>query len=732
METDTSFEQAVQRHDAQVAALGLPLWVGSEPTFTDRLAQTPAWLHAALGDDKEPRARALTATLSRLLPGALLLRSTGRRYPGEAQPRWNLGLLRRRDGEPLWDGPPDPLLATEPLAAGPPDIAAFAHALADAFARQPWDTACTEAAEAEDGAGGAPAWTVTTRCDAAAEPLRFAVRAHTDLARPDGDTDAAMPASIAAADDAAAAAEGDPGAQTPPAAAPPTCAAVDLPEITRVDTLLAVLPCIAHAARACGLPALVIAGASPPVGATLELTTVTPDPAVIEINSAPSRTCAEFLWRSQQVYAAAAAHGLSPYRLYFNGQVADSGGAGQITFGGPTPETSPFVTHLQLLPRLVRFFNRHPALSYLFAHDFVGGSGQSVRADERGTGAFDDLVLALALLERGSVTEPELLWKSLASFLCDAVGNSHRAEINIEKLWNPHLAGRGRLGLVEFRGLRMQHTPQRATAIACLLRAVIALLATRPYALPLIDWGRELHDRFALPFYLQADLDTVLAELDAAGLGLEAPIQAVLRHDAFRFLGQLDFPFGTLELWRGLEFWPLVGDAASPEQSGSSRFVDASTTRIEIRWRPPSTGTVGTPDAGHWKDWAITVDGVTLPLRPERDSRGELKVFGVRYASFAPRSGLHPVLGSQAPLTLTLGHADHDVLYDITLHEWRPDCEAYPGLPADLIEAGERRAARMTVVARERAEQASADESGAEARPASRGLTAYSLDRRYR
>jgi uncharacterized protein (DUF2126 family) len=70
--------------------------------------------------------------------------------------------------------------------------------------------------------------------------------------------------------------------------------------------------------------------------------------------------------------------------------------------------------------------------------------------------------------------------ESLASFLCDAVGNSHRAEINIEKLWNPYLPGRGRLGLVEFRGLRMQHTPQRATAIACLLRAVIALLATRP------------------------------------------------------------------------------------------------------------------------------------------------------------------------------------------------------------------------------------------------------------
>ena len=722
MEADHIFETAVQRHDAQVAALGLPLWVGSEPTFTDRQAQTPAWLHAALGDDKELRARALLGTLSGRMPGGLVLRSTGRLYPGEKVPRWNLGLLRRRDGEPLWNGPPDPLVTAEPppaepLPAGPADLAAFASALSQAFANQHWASECVEGAPKGDadkgdadqeGAGteaevAAPAWTVTATVDADDEPLRFVLRAFEDPADPDATR----------------------ATHTP-------CATIELPAFTRVDHFLAALPCIEHAARACGLGALVWTGATPPVDATLELTTVTPDPAVIEINSAPSRNCAEFLWRSQQVYAAAAANGLSPYRLYFNGQVADSGGAGQITFGGPTPEASPFVTHLPLLPRLVRYFNRHPALSYRFAHDFVGGSGQSVRADERGTDAFDDLVLALALLEREPVTEPELLWKSLASFLCDAVGNSHRAEINIEKLWNPYLPGRGRLGLVEFRGLRMQHTPQRATAIACLLRAIIAMLATRPYALPLIDWGRELHDRFALPFYLHADLDAVLADLDAAGLGLEAPIQAVLRQDTFRFLGQVDLPFGTLELWRGLAFWPLVGDAASPEQSGSSRFVDASTTRIEIRWRPPSAGAVGTLDTGHWQDWAITVDGVTLPLRPERDSRGDLKVFGVRYASFAPRSGLHPVLGSQAPLTLTLGHADHGVQYDITLHEWRPDGEAYPGLPVDLQEAVERRAGRITVVERERAVQVPPDESGTEASPASPGLTAYSLDWRYR
>jgi hypothetical protein len=45
---DGAFDIAVQHHDDRVAQLGVAIWVGSEPTFTDRQAQSPAWLHAAL------------------------------------------------------------------------------------------------------------------------------------------------------------------------------------------------------------------------------------------------------------------------------------------------------------------------------------------------------------------------------------------------------------------------------------------------------------------------------------------------------------------------------------------------------------------------------------------------------------------------------------------------------------------------------------------------------------
>jgi uncharacterized protein (DUF2126 family) len=696
METDDIFAIAVRHHDARIAELGLPIWVGSEPTFTDRQAQTPAWLRSALGDDKESRAQALLYALSGRMPGGVLLRSVGRLYPGEKVPRWNMGLLRRRNGAPLWAGPPDPMVQAAAALTTEPDIAELARALSDALAKQSWGTQCAQTTN-EDGN---PIWKVSTRIDdTPQQSLDFLIL---PFACPVEPTDQPM-----------------------------KCAAIELPVIDSVETFLSVLSCIEKAALGCNLHALVFTGATPPVNAALELTTVTPDPAVIEVNTAPSANCTEFLWRSQQIYAAAAEQGLSPFRLYFNGQVADSGGAGQITFGGPTPQDSPFVKNATLLPKLVRFLNRHPAMSYLFSHDFVGGSGQSVRTDERGTDALDDLKLALALLERKPDVSPELLWKSLASFLCDTVGNSHRAEINIEKLWNPFLPGRGCLGLVEFRSLRMQHTPQRATSVACLFRAVIAMLASRPYDLPLIDWGRELHDRFSLPFYLRLDLHTVFNALDEVGLGLDAPIRDALLQNEFRFFGKVDLPFGTLELWRGLEFWPLVGDAASPEQSGSSRMVDASTTRIEMRWLPPPEDMTDRNAQGHWLDWNLYVDEVRLPLRHELDDRGALQVFGVRYNSFIPRSGLHPTLEIQAPLTLKLRHQTHSTEYVVKLHEWQPEGEAYPGLPTDLTDARARRAARVTVQAQERPVQDHSSQSSLQAIPPVLGLSAYSLDLRY-
>ena len=704
MSTSDTFEAAVSRHDAQIVALGLTIWVGSEPTFTDRSVQSPEWLNTALGADKEQRARAVLCSLCQRFPGGLVLRSVGRRYPGEELPRWNLGLYRRRDGVAFWHGPPDPILAS-PGTETLPDLGTWAAAVAEELAARNFALS-----------------PVTT--DNALE-RRLLMRAESDVATPDP-TDRRLTRPSVHAPGFPPAGLRDELAEAgaylfvlsmPESHGRPT-ARIELPMLKGVPMFLAVLQCVEQACLACRLPALILAGYPPPVDATVELTTVTPDPAVIEINAAPSIDAQDFLWRSREIYAASADQDLAPYRLYFNGVVADSGGGGQITLGGPSPLASPFLREPRLLPRLVRFLNRHPALSYLYSHDFVGNGGQSVRADERGTDAFDELGLALDLLEGQQKLSPELLWHSLAPFLCDASGNSHRAEVNIEKLWNPFLPGRGKQGLVEFRALRMQHTPERATALACLLRAVVAMLACTPCSLPLIDWGRELHERFALPFYLEQDLDAALNDLSSAGLGLDEAIQAMLTRDEFRCWGQAALPGCTLEVRRALEFWPLLGDAASPEQGGASRLVDASTARVELRLRP---------DQGvesDWRAWQIHVAGVTLPMRQERDRCGELQVFGLRYRSCIPAWGLHPALGCQAPVRLRLRHPRHTADHVVTLHEWRPDGEAYAGLPEDLASSSQRRAERMA------REVLPRDSDVTRRPPPGHGLGSYCLDLR--
>jgi uncharacterized protein (DUF2126 family) len=680
MWTTEAFDAAVRRHDATLAERGLTIWVGSEPTFTDRLSQSPPWLNRALGGDKAQRAQAVLGGLHRRFPGGLMLRSVGRQYPGEDEPRWNLGLYRRRDHTALWQGPPDPIGAA-PGAGGPaPDLDRWATALAAAFATRGHAVATVPAQQTLERR-----LLLCARADVpppdAADPRLARPSVHTQAIPPGGLVDELAPSGLHLFLLRIAPCDGQP------------TAVVELPQFDEVPAFLAMLAGLEQAARACGLRTLILAGYPPPVDATVELTTVTPDPAVVEINTAPSVNAADFLWRSREIYAAAADQGLAPYRLYFNGAVADSGGGGQITLGGPSPLASPFLLKPKLLPRLVRFVNRHPALSYLFSHDFVGSSGQSVRADERGGDAFDELVLALALLARDAAPTPERLWQSLAPFLCDATGNSHRAEMNIEKLWNPFGAGRGKLGLVEFRALRMQHTPERATALACLLRGVVAMLAEGDDEGPLIDWGRELHQRFALPFYLEQDLDAVLGALAAAGLGLDDSIRTVLLRESFRRWGQAALPGCLLEVRRGLEFWPLLGDAASPEQGGSFRMVDASTARVELRLRPEPDGGA----EGSWPGWQVYAEGVMLPMRHENDHQGELQVFALRYRSFVPTWGLHPALPAQAPVHLLLRHPQHEMDYRITLHEWQPDGGAYAGLPEDLAAASQRRAERVAL-----------------------------------
>ena len=422
--------------------------------------------------------------------------------------------------------------------------------------------------------------------------------------------------------------------------------------------------------------------------------TVTPDPGVVEVNMAPCADTRSFLRQSERVWTAARDAGLSPLRHRWNGDIADSGGGGQLTLGGSRPETSPFVRYAHVLPALVRYLNNHPSLSYWFAGECVGSASQGPRPDEGVAERWDELGVTLGWLEkladRGELP-PEQLHHALAPLLVDSSGNSHRAELNVEKLWNPHLTTHGprhgRMGVVELRAIRMPERPAMLAALAALFRSIVARLVVSHYRAPLVDWHDELHDRFALPSALQRDLRIVLGDLDDHGLGVPAQLRREL--EAWRPHGiSCRLAEATLELRPALEFWPLVVDTASQERSGA-RIVDASTTRWEIAidGAGPERIAVG----GKWAHLRLIGDGV--------------RALGVRRRVYQPAPGLHPGMPVTDPLRVEWEHEGR--AQTIELWAWRPSGGPYAQLPRDDHEALERRSERIHVITHERGIEAS-------------------------
>ncbi|HEY1555652.1 MAG TPA: transglutaminase family protein [Kofleriaceae bacterium] len=416
--------------------------------------------------------------------------------------------------------------------------------------------------------------------------------------------------------------------------------------------------------------------------------TITPDPGVVEVNAAPCADTLELADQLHAIYDAAHAAGLSPVRRRFHGELADSGGGGQLTLGGAMPETSPFLRYPHVLPALVRYLNNHPALSYWFANECVGSASQGPRPDEGARERWDELGVALAwaeqLADRGELS-PDRLQATLAPLLVDASGNSHRAELNLEKLWNAHLPAHGprhgKMGVVELRAIRMPERPSMLCALAALARAIVARLVVAHYREPLVDWHDELHDRFALPAALARDLRLVLGDLDDHGLGLPAALRGEL--ESWR-PGGITCQLGdaTLALRPALEFWPLVGDTASQERAGA-RWVDASTERWELAI--DGAGPERVAIAGRW-----------APLRSLGDTT---RALGVRRRRFAPSPGLHPGLPPLDPLVIEWAWAGR--AQRIELHAWRPSGGAYDALPADDADALARRTERIRIATRD-------------------------------
>jgi uncharacterized protein (DUF2126 family)/transglutaminase-like putative cysteine protease len=453
-----------------------------------------------------------------------------------------------------------------------------------------------------------------------------------------------------------------------------------MPPTELLEDYLELITAIELSAKELGMP-VVIEGYLPPRDHRVQLIKVTPDPGVIEVNVHPSSSWEELVSNTESLYEDARHCRLATEKFDLDGKHTGTGGGNHIVMGGPTPWDSPFLRRPDLLRSIIAFWNNHPSLSYFFSNRFIGPTSQAPRADEGRRDALYELQTALELIpDRGQDLPPWIVDRLLRNMLIDLTGNTHRAEICIDKLYSPDSAT-GRLGLVELRGFEMPPHAQMSLVTQLLVRCLIAFFWRNPYREPLIRWDTAIHDRFMLPHFLKRDLTSVLFALQEDGWPWEENWFAPHYEFRFPFIGEVAYSGAFICLRSAIEPWYVLGE--EPGGGGTVRYVDSSVERLEVQ--------VQGLDLDRHK---VLCNRRILPLQ----STGEAGAYvaGVRYRAWCPPSCLHPTIPLHAPLVFDVWDVRAGrTIGGCTYHVAHPGGRNYETFPINALEAEGRRVARF-------------------------------------